>query len=184
MAASSVRADEPWRIRLVVRTPELEGPDALVRAPVIVMSPDRLELDGQPMAPGQLEKTLATLKSNYEMLQPGTPFNGLVLLACAPETPTQRVADSLREALAAGYPNLLFAFLREIPGSGTSTGTGLRASMQPAGKAKPAASTIALTAHRDCAELAKALIQARKHSPVVRALVPVPSTAPGRRQKK
>jgi hypothetical protein len=168
--APTLRATNERRsVHAVARTPKLEGPDDLEKAPIIVLSSEKIELDGHPMEPKQLEGELATLRKDYALHNPKEPFYGEVVLACAPKTPTERLRAPLREALAAGYPNVLFAFLHEIPGTGWSTGSAVRASIAPMGKkVRTSAGTVALGAYEDCLGLAQALIKIRADEPVVR----------------
>jgi hypothetical protein len=161
--------NERVTVHAVARTPKLEGPDDLVKAPVIVLSSEKAELDGQAMKPNELERELAKRWKNYAVEHPGEPFYGEVIVACAPRTPTEHLRGPLREALAAGYPNVLFAFLHEIPGTGWSTGSAVRASIAPLGKkVRTATGTATLGAYEDCLGLSQALLELRASQPVVR----------------
>jgi hypothetical protein len=160
------RADEPGalRIRTSARTPVGDGPDQLERAPVFALAPDRATLDGDAVDPEKLQQTLEKLKGYYHLLHPESSYNGLFIVACAPETRTDMVAAYLRRALAAGSPNVLFAFLHQVPGTEWSTGTAVKTSTTLSKEAKAAAPTtdLILGAYRDCSSLADALLKARK----------------------
>jgi hypothetical protein len=170
--APTLRAtNERKTIHVVARTPKLEGPEDLEKAPILVLSPEAVKLDGHPMEPKQLERELATLRKNHGVTNPTEFFSGEVVVVCAPETPTERLREPLRETVAAGYPYVLFAFLHEIPGTGWSTGSAVRASIASAGKkaqrGRPLA-TVTLDSFEDCRSLSQALIEARADQPVVR----------------
>jgi hypothetical protein len=168
-APAPLGSTERLRLKSVARTPALEGPDELERAPVVTLTPELVDLDGRAMEPGQLERELANRKKMYGVLHPKDLFNGSFVLACAPETPAARLREQLGGALAAGFPTVLFAFLREIPGTGWSTGSAVRALVAPPGrKARAAAGTVALAAHENCLELGRALVAARATQDVVR----------------
>jgi hypothetical protein len=144
------------------------GGSAPAPAPTLRATNERRSVHAVARTP-QLEGELATLRKDYALHNPKEPFYGEVVLACAPKTPTERLRAPLREALAAGYPNVLFAFLHEIPGTGWSTGSAVRASIAPMGKkVRTSAGTVALGAYEDCLGLAQALIKIRADEPVVR----------------
>jgi hypothetical protein len=168
--APTLRANnERLTVHAVARTPKLEGPDDLEKAPVIVLTEEKVELDGHPMAPKELERELTKHKKNYPLEHPNDPFYGEVVVACAPKTPTEHLRAPLREVLAAGYPNVLFAFLHEIPGTGWSTGSAVRVSIASmAKKARTSAGTVTLGAYENCLGLSQALLQLRAGRPVVR----------------
>jgi len=172
---------ERLRLRSVARTPALEGPDELERAPVVTLTAEQVDLDGTAMGPGQLEQELAKLKRIYGTLHPKELFNGSFIVACAPETPTARLREQLGAALAAGFPTVLFAFLREIPGTGWSTGSAVRALVaSPGKKARPMAGAVTLGAYEDCLALGQALITARAGQDVVRLELSEKAPAPSR----
>jgi hypothetical protein len=169
--APTLRANnERQTVHAVAPTPKLEGPDDLAKAPVIVLSSERVELDGRPMQPKELQRELAKRWKNYAVEHPGEPFYGEVVVACAPRTPTEHLRAPLREALAAGYPNVLFAFLHELPGTGWSTGSAVRASIASLGKKArtSAGAAVMLGAYEDCLGLSQALLDIRASQPVVR----------------
>jgi hypothetical protein len=97
LVPTEVRTQE---LRLLARppVPALVGPDTIEPAPLLALSDEHLDLDGTPMTSDKLGSALRTLVGNYRLLHPDGPFNGKILIACAPQTSTRRLAEHLRVA--------------------------------------------------------------------------------------
>jgi hypothetical protein len=113
--------DLPWPpvdpkavpVAVDTETPAFDGPDVVERAPILVVSAGGLELDGRPMELATLGQTLGTLHSNYLLLHPGQDtFNGILLVACTPETTGARLLPVLSQALQGGYDRPMLLFVR------------------------------------------------------------------------
>jgi hypothetical protein len=160
-------------------TPALEGPDAIERAPVIVLDRD-LVLDGQAMDPGELEQVLAVLRNNYHLLHPGGEFNGLVLLVCAPAVTGTRVREVLQAVHVAGYRQTLLTFIRieqhQRPTLGTlkrNRTTSARVQLvQQGGALPPGSRAITLDGRENYAELARRAVEGRREGAPVALLLP------------
>jgi hypothetical protein len=51
---------------------------------------------------------LVTWKNNHDLLHPGEPFPGRIVVSCAPTALAARLADALRTASGAGYREVYF----------------------------------------------------------------------------
>ncbi len=94
----------------------------LERAPVVTVTQEVVLLDGQPMASGdeltaqgvdqkitQLHDSLVTLKNNYKLVNPSTPFPGTVIVQ-SDKTVDFKVLKKVMYSIAvAGYRNMNFA---------------------------------------------------------------------------
>jgi hypothetical protein len=96
-----------------ILTPALDGPDPIVKAPVVMVTSTVTSLDGYRVTSKQLAETLTTLRSNYEMLHPGGDWGGQIVLLCSPDAPAAAASGALTTAAEAGYPNAQFAFVRK-----------------------------------------------------------------------
>jgi hypothetical protein len=156
-------------VKLLARppSPNLVGPDPIEPAPVLAVSEDRTDLDGRLMTSNEIEKTLRTLANNYKLLHPSETFNGMVVVACAPETSTRRLGESLKRALAAGYPNVNLLLIRPDPAAPANRSadqiTGARVSTSK----REAATRLSLQDPPDCLSLAKAVVAQRNQKKAV-----------------
>jgi hypothetical protein len=87
-------------------TPDLAGPDPIVRAPVIQLMADRLAMDTAPYSLEDLGGPLQTLRTNYQLLHPGERFAGDLITM-------PRLVSLLWVAHHAGYDALMFIFSKE-----------------------------------------------------------------------
>jgi len=160
---------EKQELRLLARpsTPDLVGPDSLEPAPVLVVNERRTELDGRAMTLAELDKTLRILANNYRILYPDDPFNGKIIIACAPGTDTRRLGLHLELARAAGYPNPVFLFIRKSSSgrkdSSQDLVTAAAAITCCAGDRRPKGVTLKLRDHSNCLDLSKTLVGHRQH---------------------
>jgi hypothetical protein len=121
LAARPMRAenDLPWpppaagdRLLIVdPPTPALVGPDPIERAPVVLLFVDRIALDGSACSLDSLQDKLVTLRSNFQLLHPGT-FHGSVVIVADGAVSTAALGAVLKEVHAAEYPHPLFAFTK------------------------------------------------------------------------
>jgi hypothetical protein len=95
------------------RTPQIDGPDEVRRAPVVQIFDDKLALDGYETDLEGLAEKLATLRRNYALLQPDGRFEGLSVLVVSETAPMARVRAVLHVLHEGGYERPLFAFARE-----------------------------------------------------------------------
>jgi hypothetical protein len=94
-------------------TPDLIGPDAPERAPVVALFGDRLMLDAFATPDFEdLEDKLRTLRNNFKLLNPGGDFNEMALLQVDAAAPIPRVKSMLRAVRGAWYYRPLFAFTK------------------------------------------------------------------------
>jgi len=100
--------------------PDLTGPDMLHRAPVIQIFADRLLLDGFEVSlePSEtsfrtLGDMLGTLRINFQLLRPGTPFDGVAVIVVGRQSPPARLTSVLRAVHGADYTHPIFAFPRK-----------------------------------------------------------------------
>lgn len=95
-------------------TPDLTGPDAPDRAPVVEVFRDRLGLDGMTVADFEaLESMLTTLRNNHRLLHPSEDFPGMALILADPATPIPRLTSALRAICSARYHRPMFAFAKK-----------------------------------------------------------------------
>ena len=94
-------------------TPDLAGPDPVVRAPVIQLMADRLALDGRRCSLEELGEMLRTLRTNYQLLHPGERFAGDLIVIADRALTMPRVLSLLRIAHRADYDALMFTFTKE-----------------------------------------------------------------------
>jgi hypothetical protein len=93
-------------------TPDLAGPDAPQRAPVVIVFRDRLTLDG-PFAVldfDDLESKLWTLRTNFRLLHPGDDFDGMALIVADAATPIARLTSVLSAVCGSWYHRPMLAF--------------------------------------------------------------------------
>ena len=94
-------------------TPDLVGPDAVERAPVISVHRDGLGLDGTTGETfDSLESKLPTLRNNFRLLHPGEDFNEMALILADPATSIGRLTSTLRAVRGAWYYRPLFTFAK------------------------------------------------------------------------
>jgi hypothetical protein len=176
--------DTPWpapdtrAVLFDAETPALSGPDAVERASVIAVSPGQLLLDQRPVDLRELERQLNTLVGYYRILHPGELFVGRFLVACAPDTPRERILATLATTLHAGYDRPQFLFLRrEITD---------RPLLGPRHRVIPTGATFHLFTARDqaeeggvfldefanCADLGRRLVELRQAGKSVALIVP------------
>jgi hypothetical protein len=91
---------------------DLDGPDAVDRAPVLRVTAEKVALDGREMEVGQMEEALYTLSSNYRLLHPAGEFNGRLLIACAGDAPVARLWSVLPGARRTDYEHAMLLFVR------------------------------------------------------------------------
>jgi hypothetical protein len=159
------------RLALSLTTPALDGPDQVVLAPVVELSPSRLTLDRVPVdGPVEMAGRLAAVRRNFTLLHPRATFDGTLLVACAPETPATRVLEALRAAGGAGFRHPLFVFqrreaaVRPLLGSFRSihTTAARTAVIDGPGEADPVTTTVLRPhANETCAELCDRVVTAR-----------------------
>src|SRR5262245_1547043 len=169
-AGAAANQDAPARqkkMQLLIRprTPQLVGPDGIEPAPVLVLTKQRAELDGRPMAPDEFEKTLGILANNYKLLHPDGTFNGKFIVACEPEVDTPRLAEYLGRAHKAGFPHASFLFVI-LAGDGANPAkdnvTAANADIAaPGTAARPKTVTLNLGKYADCLSVSKDLVAHR-----------------------
>jgi hypothetical protein len=94
-------------------TPDVIGPDAIERAPVVLVYRDDLGLDGTKGEDFQsLEDKLVTLRNNYRLLHPGEGFGGTAVIVADPTTDIPRLISVLRAVRGSDYHNPMFAFTK------------------------------------------------------------------------
>jgi hypothetical protein len=168
-------------LKIRSRTPDLVGPDPIQRAPVLIVTRDRADLDGRSVTPDALQSSMKTLADNYKILQPTGKMNGKFLIACEPEVETSRLAEYLARARAAGFPNPILLF---FPGGGEPGGdraggriTGAittTASEPPDGDRSPTVTIEVSRSGVTCLSLAKTVIAHRRQGKTVHLDLPQP----------
>jgi hypothetical protein len=98
---------------LAVQTPNLDGPDPVERAPVLVTTAQQAQLGRVPIGADALEDTLWKLRNNFSLLHRGDFFNRLLIFACSPDTPRATLQPLFSAARRAGYERLMFTFVRK-----------------------------------------------------------------------
>lgn len=93
-------------------TPDLVGPDAPGRAPVVVVFRDRMTLDGADVDFQELESKLGTLRNNFRLLRPADDFNDMALIEADRGTPIARLSSLLQAVRGAWYYRPMFAFTK------------------------------------------------------------------------
>jgi hypothetical protein len=92
-------------------TPDVIGPDAPERAPVVTVFRDKVLLDAAPTSDfDDLESKLTTLATNFRLLHPGQVFNGTALIEADAATPIARLTSVLRAVHGVWYDHPLFVF--------------------------------------------------------------------------
>jgi len=94
-------------------TPDLFGPDPIVRAPVVQLFADRLALDGAPYSLDDLGGPLQTLRMNYQLLHPGERFAGDLVVVADRALTMHRLVSLLRVAHGEHYDAVMFTFAKE-----------------------------------------------------------------------
>jgi hypothetical protein len=95
------------------KTPDLDAPDEIQRAPVIQVFDDKLALDGAVTDAESLLDKLSTLRVNYQLLNPGSRFEGRAVLVVGRTAPMARVRVVLHDLREEDYAAPLFAFMKE-----------------------------------------------------------------------
>lgn len=111
----------PWpkddlaeRLLVQIETPQVDGPDPLERAPVVLVAGDALFVDMVRAADERaVQDLLSRRKQDYALIHPEGGFAGLVDVLCTPDTPGPRIRGALAAAVAAGFPRGAFAFIRD-----------------------------------------------------------------------
>ncbi len=93
-------------------TPDLVGPDAVERAPVVQIFVDRLALDGDKVTADDLRDRLLTLRNNFILLRPGVSFDGVAVIVADRTASTSQLRRALGAVHEAGYLSPMFAFAR------------------------------------------------------------------------
>jgi len=93
-------------------TPDLVGPDELERAPVIQLFADHIALDGAVREFEDLETMLVTLRTNFNLLHGGEPFNHTAVLVCDARVSAKRLLAVLTAMHDAGDGRPLLAFAK------------------------------------------------------------------------
>jgi hypothetical protein len=93
-------------------TPDLEGPDPVLRSPVVMVFVDRIALDGFQTSLDDLGGMLATLRTNFMLLHPGETFDGNAIVLADPKTPRSRLASVLKILHAGEYSQPSFSFTK------------------------------------------------------------------------
>jgi len=93
-------------------TPDLVGPDAVERAPVVQIFVDRLALDGDKVTADDLRDRLLTLRNNFILLRPGVAFDGVAVIVADRAASTSQLRRALGAVHEAGYLSPMFAFAR------------------------------------------------------------------------
>jgi hypothetical protein len=123
VAARPMRAENalPWppagqgQILLAAepKTPELEGPDEIERAPLVQVWPDKLALDGwQDDDLESLKSKLQTLRINYGLLHPDGRFNRTAVLMVGEGVTARRLGPVLHGLHDVEYTSPLLVFAR------------------------------------------------------------------------
>ena len=179
----------PWppyeggeRLMAIIPTPDLEGPDVMVRAPVLHVTLDSTGLDGSERDATSIAGALATLHQRLNQVRPKDPSDGVALLVCQAETPIQRVSAVLRASLAGGFARPMFVFLRrqvtDRPLIGRLWRNRSRAAqttlVEAPADAGPAAAVIEIARFPTCAALSAEIVTARRAGREVALLLPRP----------
>jgi hypothetical protein len=189
VAARPLRRENqlPWppfaggeRLMLEIATADLDGPDAMKRAPVILVTPEVMTLDGYAYDAESLAARLDSLASMYRRIQPGVPYNGQSLIICQADTATERLQVALRAAVVGSAPHTTFGFLRHqetdrplfgrrwrnIPSAARTTSITTKAD------AEPGATIIEVARFPTCAAISKEIVAARREGHEVALLLP------------
>jgi hypothetical protein len=95
------------------KTPDLVGPDAVERAPVVQVFKDKVALDGYEVEDwADLKYKLQTLASNYRLLHPGESFNHFAVVVLDRALPIGRVVEAGQTLHDASFTEPLFTFTR------------------------------------------------------------------------
>jgi hypothetical protein len=159
---------DAWQLRLPLVTPVLDGPDAIERAPLVTLG-EGLRLDGVDVDASDLAERLRTLRRNHQLLETGTPFGGMLLLACTGDTPVAAVQNALAIGLDAGYPRPAFVFTKPMvidrPLLGRfprNLSTTAQTEVVQSVDAAPGGATVVVPEqHRRCADLAARVVKLR-----------------------
>jgi hypothetical protein len=100
----------PWngeKLLLEMETPVLEGPDAVERAPVLIVS-----REARPGGLPELRQRLEAVRNEFQRQQPDHDFGSVVVLVATPDAPSSRVGETLTAAWQIGYREALLTFIR------------------------------------------------------------------------
>lgn len=122
IAAAPFRAENhmPWpppagTERLLVdepRSPALEGPDEIERAPILWLNEQQHSLDGYRANAEDIETLLRAHKQNYRMLNPTADWAGTLLVISVADLPIPTLMAYLEGAARADYHDALFVFTK------------------------------------------------------------------------
>ena len=151
-------------------TPDLDGPDQIERAPVMVVTNDGIAVNGDRIQSSQLGEFFQALRDNFQLMEAGAPPDRRLVFACSPAVPVLAVTGALEVAARAGFTRPMFAFTRQevvdrplfghverIRGSGaTVTIVGSRA------EAAAGATVLVPAEHPTCAALSSRIVKERR----------------------
>jgi hypothetical protein len=136
-------------------------------APLLAIDDEHVHLDGDPIPSGELGPALRKLVGIYRTLRPGQPFNGQILVACAPQTSTRLLAEYLKVLLAAEFVHPVFLFIQPDAAAKTDRSadrvTGARATMEKDTTATP----LRVREHASYESLARAVVAERTRGKAV-----------------
>jgi hypothetical protein len=91
-------------------TPDVVGPDAPDRAPLVEVFRDRVAVEGSGVRIRELEESLGVLHHNFTLLRPNEAFDGMALIQADRATPIANLASVLSALRGVQYdrPMLLF----------------------------------------------------------------------------
>jgi hypothetical protein len=93
-------------------TPQVRGPDAVERAPIVQVFRDKIALDGFVRPIESLGEHLGRLRATFSLLQPDASFNGATVIVADAKIPTARLVSVLGVVHHAGFSRPLFAFTK------------------------------------------------------------------------
>jgi len=163
---------------LGVETPAVEGPDDLVLAPLVALSPSGLAFDHEPIEGSGLEPRLHTYRANFAVLHPGEPAPHEVLLACSPSVSSDRIFSVFETARRSGFDQARLVFASAPSGQSiTANGHSQRLSAAHVSLADTTGSQnrtsyIRSSEVQNCAELSERVVKLRRIGQAVTLLVP------------
>ncbi|MBK8011678.1 MAG: hypothetical protein IPK13_10020 [Deltaproteobacteria bacterium] len=150
-----------------VSSPEVTGNDGLLRAPMVTVSNEQLEIEGMNVSLQTLGEKLEEMRKVREMMHPDQPFTGELVLLVDREVTGARLMSVIEGARPSGYENGQFAFVKtghvDRPRLGRIEFTGTSGAFVQLDPEADAQSTITVGESERFDDIARRIVAAQAH---------------------